>query len=267
MGVPRPRRFYAGWGGIMRDFGDHGDGLVYNARMKIRHLAFLALVACLTGCVPLDSLNPLYTDKDIVFDESLLGKWVTVGKDDQDVMEFVALKDDKDKPVGYTIYMMGHEDGRCTNLQYEARLVKIGERRFLDVMPKQWDAIGEGSVPMHIRQSKAGVSIEPRLQKITMAGYLEFSGGAQPRMNVRIAHWFVRLNTDGKKLQLDYVDDTKFLKAVMAQKFKLTHVVLGEGKSKDIVVTAGTRELQAFVLEHANDDDLFTEHISEMERK
>ena len=39
-------------------------------------LLLFAGTLLLTGCVPVDSLNPLYTDKDIVFDESLLGTWV-----------------------------------------------------------------------------------------------------------------------------------------------------------------------------------------------
>jgi hypothetical protein len=44
--------------------------------MNKRYVVLLALLACLTGCVPVDSLNPLYTEKDTVFDESLLGEWI-----------------------------------------------------------------------------------------------------------------------------------------------------------------------------------------------
>ncbi|HEY2170630.1 MAG TPA: hypothetical protein VGJ30_13450 [Candidatus Angelobacter sp.] len=38
-----------------------------------KFLLLLAGLLWLTGCVPVDSLNPLYTDKDLAFDESLLG--------------------------------------------------------------------------------------------------------------------------------------------------------------------------------------------------
>ncbi len=55
------------------------------ALMNKRYLVLLALLACLTGCVPVDSLNPLYTDKDLAFDESLLGSWVGPDNGDEGV--------------------------------------------------------------------------------------------------------------------------------------------------------------------------------------
>ena len=59
------------------------------ALMNKRHLVLLALVACLTGCVPVASLNPLYTDKDVVFDESLLGEWVGADANEKGGMKFI----------------------------------------------------------------------------------------------------------------------------------------------------------------------------------
>ena len=41
-------------------------------RKTPRGLAWLSVVV-LMGCIP--SLHPLYTEKDLVFDESLLGEW------------------------------------------------------------------------------------------------------------------------------------------------------------------------------------------------
>lgn len=60
--------------------------------MKPTILCLLAVLACLTGCLPVDSLNPLYTDKDIVFDNTLLGDWVSVNKDNEEsTLRFVTL--------------------------------------------------------------------------------------------------------------------------------------------------------------------------------
>jgi hypothetical protein len=65
--------------------------------MNKRYLVLLALLAFLTGCVPVDSLNPLYTDKDVVFDETLLGSWVGPDNGDDGVLEFIARDQDGKK--------------------------------------------------------------------------------------------------------------------------------------------------------------------------
>ena len=60
-------------------------------------LLLLAGLLCLTGCVPVDSLNPLYTDKDVAFDESLLGAWVGPDKSDEGGLEILAREQDGKK--------------------------------------------------------------------------------------------------------------------------------------------------------------------------
>ena len=52
-----------------------------------------------------------------------------------------------------------------------------------------------------------------------------------------------------KNLQLDWADDDEFRKAVQAGTVKLPSVLLGEGKNKDVVITASTQELRKFVAE------------------
>jgi hypothetical protein len=234
--------------------------------MKPKILFLLALLACLTGCMPVDSLNPFYTEKDVVFDESLLGKWIDVDPNgDRDILEFTAVEENG-KNIGYKMAFFGAKDGaKCSALEFDATLVKIGERRFLDLKPKEWD-FRAGSYPLRIVQSKTATSIQPALLKLSTGGYMEFVGGVQPQANLRIAHWLARLNFDGKKLRLDWADDAKFMQSVLDHKFKLANAILGEGKSKDIVITAGTKELQAFLLEHADDDSFFTEKGTESER-
>jgi len=44
--------------------------------MKTKKLLFYSLAALLGGCVPVMSLHPLYTEKDVLFEEKLLGRWV-----------------------------------------------------------------------------------------------------------------------------------------------------------------------------------------------
>ena len=95
--------------------------------MNKKHLAVFALLACLTGCVPVDSLNPLSAAKDTLFDPALLGDWISTNQENKGVLEFVALNEDG-KDVGYTITLLGQEeDGKCSRMEYDGRLVKIGD--------------------------------------------------------------------------------------------------------------------------------------------
>ena len=68
-----------------------------------KFLLLLAGLLLLTGCVPVDSLNPLYTDKDLAFDESLLGSWVGPDNGDDGVLEFIAR--DEDGKKSYSLVM------------------------------------------------------------------------------------------------------------------------------------------------------------------
>jgi len=234
--------------------------------MKPKILCLLALLACLTGCVPLDSLNPLYQKKDAVFDQALLGTWTSTKDDEETILDFVALNDDSNGP-GYTITMSGGKKGdKSSSIGFEAHLVSLGGHKFLDLKPLQWEP-RENFYPLRIQQSKNGVTIEPHLLKLGMASYLEFNNGAQLQAHLRPAHWFLRVSTDGKKLSLDYIDDDKFRNAVHQGKFHLANSIFGSNKNEDIVVTASTQELQKFLVEHADDDTLFTDHMDELSRK
>ncbi len=58
-----------------------------------------------------------------------------------------------------------------------------------------------------------------------------------------------------------------FRKAVQAGTVKLPSMLLGEGKNKDVVITASTQELQKFMAEHADDKTFFNSKTEELHRK
>lgn len=249
--------------------------------MKSTTLCLLAVLACLTGCVPVDSLNPLYTDKDIVFDNTLLGDWVSVNKDNEEsTLRFVTLaekgKDNNFKDNGYDVTLFGkNQDGTCSSMEFTAHEIEIGGNKYLDLVSRSGDA-NDGVFPLQIIQSKAGTTITPALLRLGTASYMEFKGGAHIEARLHAAHWFARITRNGDKLRLDWIDDSDFKNAVAAGKFRLSHLLLSDPKKKnvmggpkgqDIVVTATTQELQKFLAEHGNDSELFTSHTDEMSKK
>lgn len=235
----------------------------------MKKLLFLfTLIAFLAGCMPVDSLEPLYTDKDIVFDTALLGEWVSPDANDDGVTTFTEVPG---QPVSsYTIMIQDKDKNGARS--YSAHLVDLQGHRFLDVVPENWDARAD-SYTLHLDHSKNGLSLQPRLLRLGPTAYIEFSSGApgpkgeQIQARSRTAHWFLKVMTDGKKLRLDWVDDDKFQTEVKKATFRLEHTLLGDGKKKDVVITASTLELQKFVVEHVNDDKFFSEHSMEIQRR
>jgi hypothetical protein len=81
-----------------------------------------AMALGVAGCIP--SLNPLYTEKDLVFDSALVGSWSE--KDDADTWKFER-GDNKS-------YKLTISDGGKSS-PFIAHLVQLGQHRFLDLLP------------------------------------------------------------------------------------------------------------------------------------
>jgi hypothetical protein len=241
--------------------------------MNKKHLVLLALLACLTGCVPVDSLNPLYTDKDVVFDESLLGEWVGMDANEKGGMKFI-----KEGNDAYVVVSTDTDaNGEQKNTFYDARLLNISGQKFLDVLPQEWSA-SQASYPLRVGGNKGEQKIEPPLLKLGEAAYMEFAvEGKSPAVvaHLRSAHRFFKIKTDGKKLHLDWIDDDKLKEAVLKGTVHIGNALLNTGAAnrgnsvkdnRDIVLTASTTDLQKFVAEQMNNDKIFTEH-ADMQRR
>ena len=86
-------------------------------------LGWIAFVLSATGCV--SSVNPLYSEKDVVFDRNLLGRWAESG--DKEVWEFT--------PGDGNNYVLVHTDEKGKTGRFEAHLFKLGQSSFLDIVP------------------------------------------------------------------------------------------------------------------------------------
>jgi hypothetical protein len=232
-------------------------------------LPLLAGLLLLTGCVPVDSLNPLYTDKDLAFDESLLGSWVGPDNGEDGVLQFVARDEDGKKSYSLVMTEKDKDSDGYKRTVYRAHLVKLNGHQFLDVIPETFDS-KPNSYSLHVKTGKSGATIEPALLKLGEAAYLEFQNGApdgKVGAHLRRAHWIMNLARKDKTLQLNWADDDAFRKAVQAGTVNLPNKILGEGKNQDVVITASTQELQKFVTEHADDKNFFSSKTEELHRR
>jgi hypothetical protein len=190
--------------------------------MKTCNLITLAAAtALLCSCIP--SVNPFYTDKDVVFDARLLGEWQEKDKSDNpDVWKFESTTN---KTYKLTVTEKESKQGR-----FNAHLFQLKQEYFLDLIPddcnyatNQADLVAASMYPGHL------LVRVPQLEPVLKLALFDFG-------------WL-----------------QKFLE-------KKPKALAHHKEGDHIVLTAGTRDLQRFVLKHLGEDELF-EKPDEMIRR
>ncbi len=129
---------------------------------KLRSIVVLGMVLALAGCV-VRSLHPIYTEKDIVFEPSLIGEWAG----DRSKEVFVFSKHGKD---GYKlVYTDAPLTTRDKSKQgaFSVQLLKIKGILFLDLYPVKPDLKENLLYKLHLVPVHTFVhvrQIEPTLQ-------------------------------------------------------------------------------------------------------
>jgi len=192
--------------------------------MKTKKLLFYLLAGLLGSCVP--SLHPLYTDKELVFEEKLLGRW---GKDDE-VWEFKKGQEEKSydlitkedgKEGKFTAYLVKIQDSRKTDKEKQATGQTL---LFLDLYPKEPELETSDFYKLHLLPVHTFIKVEQ----------------IEPALKMRI------MNPDGLK---EILEDRPDL---------IKHEMLEDR----IVLTASTKQLQEFMLKHAQDEGVFSEQTT-----
>ena len=95
-------------------------------KTKISILLLYAAALILGGCIP--SLHPLYTDDTLVFDEALIGKWISTGDNDEQIWQFSKAGENE-----YALRILqDDQEGR-----FEAHLLELDGKTYLDLYPAE----------------------------------------------------------------------------------------------------------------------------------
>ena len=181
--------------------------------MKNKIIMLCGLVVA--GCVP--SWNPFYTEKDLVFDRALVGVWSPVNAKEGS-KETWAFTNESD-----TRYRLQQTDEEGRKAEFDARLVKLKERLFLDLYLAK---VEDDDVKLN---AWAGFSLVP-------------------------AHLILKVEQIQPALKIAAMNPYWMQKFLKQHPDAIAHrVVLGD----NIVLTASTSELQKFVLGHSGDEDFF----------
>lgn len=226
--------------------------------MRLAKMLVLGVIVLLIGaCGPMESLNPLFHNNDLVFDPSLIGTWIPKGEQ-VSKLEFL-------KVEGNAYEVVQSEINRVTQVEEEAKfethLVKLGGYFFLDVVPEKREAT-PGSYKLCLVRLEYYNGFEPHLFRAADGLYLDLepdedgADGASYELRVISSHWFFKVSIEGDSLRLAHLDDEWVQKMIENGTIDIAHKLVGEDR-KDVVLTASTEDLQQFVLAHVEDQEAF----------
>jgi hypothetical protein len=168
----------------------------------------LTIVAFASSCVPL--LNPFYTETDLVADAALVGAWID--RESGESWTFSSCTNLK--------YSLIHVDSDGRKSEYDARLLKLEDKLFLDIVP-----------------TRSGSNQNEFYQGLFFA-----------------THTFVRVVPTSSTVQIAYMDP-RWLKDFLAEN---PDAIRHEKIRGEIVLTSPTKETQKFVLAHINTRGAFS---------
>jgi hypothetical protein len=191
--------------------------------MNTKKFLFYLLAAVLCGCVPVASLHCLYTDADVVFEEKLLGTWMDDPNDPDSTWQFSRMDD----PNNSYKLIFTDEEGRKGS--FISRLVKLKKKLFLDVYP-------------------SGLPWEP--EDPNDIDYNTFF--------LIPAHTFLKVDSIEPRLKMSITQEGEMEKLLKENPDAVKHTSVEDR----LVLTASTKQLQAFVLKYADDERLFCNEIT-----
>ena len=171
----------------------------------------VVLLAIITGCVP--CLNPIYTDKDVIVDPALVGTWGSGEPKEKWVFTKTAARS----------YKLAQTDGEGSTAEFDVRLVRLGDYRFLDLVVTNADE-------KHFR----------------LNGFAAFS--------LIPGHLVLLVHEIEPKLKISAMNPDWLREWLEKNSKSIEHRKFGEDR---YVILASTADLQKFVLRHASEEGLF----------
>ena len=192
--------------------------------MKTKKLLFYMFAVIFGGCVPVISLHPLYTEKDVIMDKKLYGTWVSNSNDSKTTWEFKSI----DEPKNAYKLIFTDEDGKKGS--FVAHLIKLQNRLFLDIFPSElpW----EPEDPNKMDWPYNSFFLIP-------------------------AHTFLKVDSMEPQLKLRLTLESNMEDLLKENPNAVEHTSVGDR----LVLKGSTKELQAFVLKYADDKRVFTDQI------
>lgn len=189
-------------------------------RTKISILLFVVLVTIINSCT-VQSLFPLYTEKDLIYDENVLGTW-DFGKDDS--WDFKRKYTEQDSLKGLSPY-------------YELTVIEEGEKAVFDA---------------HLLRLGKYYYFNFYLTELE-DNTINWIGAC----NMLTVNTFARTEIYADSLKIEYFNPDFLSNLIKKKKVRIKHVITGE--DDHILITAPTEDIQKYVIKYEDEDELILE--------
>jgi uncharacterized protein YcfL len=198
--------------------------------MKTRILILaVILVFLLNGCI-VKSLHQFYDEKEVIFEDALVGTWLDDEKARWEISPFTFSKGFMKGDSTDNSYLVVLYEDSINPIKFNAHLFQVGDKKYLDFAPLREDRY-EGLLDMH-------------LVSVHSLAFIDF--------------------TENDKLTISWFNEEWLGKLFEENRVKIAHeVVKGTDREyeTEYILTASITELQKFVLKYANPEDAgHTEH-------
>ena len=192
--------------------------------MNAKKLLSFLIIVIIGGCIPVMSLHPLYTEEDVVFEEGLLGKWFDDFNEPEAFWKFERIE----KPKNAYKLILSDEEGNKGS--FIAHLVKLQDKLFLDAYPGE--SLWEPEEPNEVDFLFNNLFLLP-------------------------THIFMKVDSIEPELKIWLTLESKMEELLKENPSAIEHTKVEDR----LVLTASTKELQAFVLKYADNENLFADEI------
>lgn len=198
-----------------------------------QHIKFVLAATLLLGtsCVP--SINPIFTDRDLVFDQSIVGKWADPGS--TETWEFFSSNEKE--------YRLIHTDENGKTGAFSARLANLRGKTFLDIVPARREKTATEFYEDHFFETHTFVLIEKR-DSAVLISYLEPKWlkdhlAAKPKAVEHLVVDGEILLTDSTKKLQRFVSDIVEEKGAFSEPSEIRRVSAGKSAHNVAVSSAG----------------------------
>jgi hypothetical protein len=203
--------------------------------MKTKKLVFYLLAGILSGCIPVISLHPLFTEEALVFEEKLLGTWVDDPNSPKSTWEFKRAVDSSEKDwelpseIREKAYILIFTNDEGKKGSFFAGLSICFERLFLNAYPTQFPCAQQ----------------DPN-KDWELNSFFFIAG-----------HSFIIIDSIEPKLKMRWITNDAIKELLEEDPNAVKHELVEDR----VILTASTRELQAFVLKYADDSKVFPAEV------
>ena len=188
---------------------------------NVKKILFYAIPILMCGCIPIMSIDPFYTDSDVVINDKIIGTWIDDVNEPDTTWIFSR---NEEEPNTYQLTFSDQDKNKGS---YQAVLIKLENTLFLDIYPDTmpW---GEDEDSNDVEFAYNTFFIVP-------------------------AHTILKVDSIEPQLLLRLTETSKFEELLEEHPGEIEYQ---EGK-ESIVLKSSTKELQKFILKYIEDERMF----------